>query len=486
MDLQAAATHKVETRLWAGHQNVNNKFRGSLKSLRKDGKKPVERRKAEKLYLDFIKSSHKFYRGFIQRICSHFSGVGEIYDIARRMHLDLLSVDTPIDVDTAQKEQLLRSCHMTLIRCGDLSRYRELELGQKQRNWGPAKGYYECGAQLVPTSGLSFNQLSMMALADNDNFRALYLIYRCLTTADPFPMAEENLATLLRKVRQKSIEPSVPETKLGPAEVPFVKLHAKAYGDSFDDFRSERDSLMLRLSEVIETMSCNKSLKRLCLINIAAGYHCITNVRKAADADPEDFEKASRRYFMLAELNISTFTMLLLMASTELQTLGSGSSQRSRSLATILGMTPVLRRILPCLRLYSAWLLSFYDILVGHGEDSGEHQLPLESLWKAYAACMSSLTALVGFDAISDVPYLLDEDEDMLHFTPFNDAVHQVYLCTASGMSKQPRPQSSSDRSTEASRPDREMAYRLKGILAAAEHLQAQHVSLCQTRIDTH
>jgi len=98
LDFQAAANKKTETRLWDAHSKANQKFRPFLAKFR-DGegkKKHVERRKAEKLYLEFIKSSMRFYRGYIQRLASHFSDVPEVLDVARKFSLD--STLAPIDV----------------------------------------------------------------------------------------------------------------------------------------------------------------------------------------------------------------------------------------------------------------------------------------------------------------------------------------------------------------------------------------------------
>jgi len=90
LDFLTAANNKTETRLWDAHSKVNQKFRSFLAKFR-DGegkKKHVERRKAEKLYLEFIKSSMRFYRGYIQRLASNFSDVPEVLDIARKFSLD--------------------------------------------------------------------------------------------------------------------------------------------------------------------------------------------------------------------------------------------------------------------------------------------------------------------------------------------------------------------------------------------------------------
>lgn len=54
----------------------------------KGKKKLVEHRKLIKHYLDFIKSSQRFYRGYIQRLDSHFDGIPELRAVARKLNLD--------------------------------------------------------------------------------------------------------------------------------------------------------------------------------------------------------------------------------------------------------------------------------------------------------------------------------------------------------------------------------------------------------------
>lgn len=468
-----SADHNVETRLWAAHQNVNNAFKLKLKALRKESEKVVERRKAEKLYLTFIKSSLRFYRTFIQRICSHFSGMTELYSIARQMHLDLLSVDTPVDVDVAQKQQLLKSCHTTLIHCGDLSRYREVELAQKTRDWGPAKGYYECAAQLDPTSGISFNQLSMMALVDEDNFRALYFNYRCLATANPFPAADDNLIRLLKKIRTKTLEPSTVETKLAAAELPFIKLHALLRANpDLGAFRDAQNDLMLALQQVIPQQSCGKSLKRVCLINIAALSHATKLLSKSAEVDPEHFEGERQMFYMVLELNITTFTILLRLMSTELDLIAPQDDQESSRPQ----LTANSRKLLPCLRLYSAWLLSNIDTLLAHSNGTIANDLPLAPLWAVYGRCIRILAIMFTVQSIEGIAYLLDEDEDMLHFTPFLGIVSEMYLCNTSGAFKPTRGNSRGGDTSNSSRSQIEMANRVKGVVTVAEHLQNHYV----------
>lgn len=51
-------------------------------------RKPVEKRKLERHYLEFIKTSQRFYRGYIQHLSSHFGGIGELEKVARKFNFE--------------------------------------------------------------------------------------------------------------------------------------------------------------------------------------------------------------------------------------------------------------------------------------------------------------------------------------------------------------------------------------------------------------
>ncbi len=55
-------------------------------------KRVVEKRKLMKQYLEFIKSSQRFYRGYIQRLASHFGGIPELERVAHQFKLDSASI----------------------------------------------------------------------------------------------------------------------------------------------------------------------------------------------------------------------------------------------------------------------------------------------------------------------------------------------------------------------------------------------------------
>jgi hypothetical protein len=90
LDYDVAARGLVESRLWAAHGRVNSKFRPRFAYFRsgEGQKKKVEHRKLDKVYIAFIKSSQRFYRGYIQRVASNFTDVPEIFGLAADLKLD--------------------------------------------------------------------------------------------------------------------------------------------------------------------------------------------------------------------------------------------------------------------------------------------------------------------------------------------------------------------------------------------------------------
>jgi hypothetical protein len=481
-DMQVAVSTDIESRLWAAHGRVNNVFRSYLGTLRREEnrRKTVERRKAEKLYLDFIKASQRFYRGFIQRICSHFADLTELYAVACKMHLDNMSVDSPVQVDATQKQELVRFCHLSLIRCGDLSRYREIELGHRERNWGPAKGYYECAAELAPTSGHSFNQLSVMALADGDHFRALYYLYRSLAMPHPFESAAGNLALELKKLRKKIVDKAPVDTKLGDCEIAFLKLHGLCYGDDgFPDFRESCQDVVLALAQVVRAEACNSSLLKVCLINIAASNNASKGARNPPPSQPFSADRFGHAWKLLQSLNIATFITCLHLFDTELR--ASGGSEHLAA-SPVVRLSPVCRRVLPSLRLYTFWLLSDLELLLEHATLSDGTATDLSDFWSIFVQTLNTVLELFPVQTLHTVPYLLDEDEDTLHFVPIKQTAKDVLYSKASGALKPVRDKSSPANPSMSARPDTEMLARVKDLVRVGLHLYKNKVRTLLSR----
>lgn len=120
-------------------------------------------------FVSFLKQATRFYRSLVHRLIVHFhlrelnwvlqkfripSEISLVTKVISSSADGKLTVDPP-DQETSYnsqvRDQVIRSCHRTMIYLGDLSRYREF--GRTTKNYGPAIGYYTLAKELLPTSG---------------------------------------------------------------------------------------------------------------------------------------------------------------------------------------------------------------------------------------------------------------------------------------------------------------------------------------------
>lgn len=112
-DFEYASNKGVERHLWDSHIKINQRYRKIVEHYRKDDQRRniVERRKLEKRYADFIKTSQFFYKGYIQRLASRFEGLKELRRIAHRLSLDTQAVDQRVSVSPEVERLIDSSCH---------------------------------------------------------------------------------------------------------------------------------------------------------------------------------------------------------------------------------------------------------------------------------------------------------------------------------------------------------------------------------------
>ena len=257
----------------------------------------MERRKLQKEYLQFIKNSQRFYRQYVLNLDTQIEGIPELRKIAFKWKddgmLNLVTIghcsrdeaprtSTRPRIDPSLKDQVLRSCHQTLIQLGDLSRYRESELGdEKNRNWGPAKGYYDLAAEIYPDSGHSHNQLAVVAREDGNHFRAVYHIYRSLASKYPYPQAKQNLEVEFKRIvsaweKGELIKKRNPADHSNPGHALiawFVRLHSKCYkGREFREHDELESEVLSHLAIELKEHSLDSVLQKIILINLAAEY----------------------------------------------------------------------------------------------------------------------------------------------------------------------------------------------------------------------
>jgi hypothetical protein len=244
-------------------------------ALAQGSKNPVTVRKLQKRYADFIKTSQFFYKGYIQRLASKYCGMKGLRRIAHCLSLETLSVDDVVKVSPELERLIDASCHATLLRLGDLSRYRN-EIRTKDRSWEPALGYYSLAGNLCPDSGSSHNQIAVIALADQNHLEALYHLYRAIAIEEPYPMAKGNLEIEFKKITAAWEKKPISHTKLSSEATLvlwFVRLHAKFYrGIDFPGHKELEDEVLSRLADLLKGQSFEVTLEKLVIINIAAEY----------------------------------------------------------------------------------------------------------------------------------------------------------------------------------------------------------------------
>lgn len=159
-----------------------------------------------------------------------------------------------------------------MIRLGDLSRYRETELVHKDRNWGPAIGYYDLASNINPSSGTSHNQLAVIALEDGNQLRATYHFYRACSALEPHPSRGNLEKQFKRILNKKSIIPSEDAGIPGRALIPwFVYLHAECYqGVDFAEHDELENEVMSQLTVGLKERALEATLQKFVFINMAA------------------------------------------------------------------------------------------------------------------------------------------------------------------------------------------------------------------------
>jgi hypothetical protein len=455
----------------------------------------VERRKLERHYLDFIKSSQRFYRGYIQHLSSRFGGIVELERVARKFNFEskadimlcagVVGINQRLFIDLSGqslikpsndlRKRILQSCHATLIRLGDLSRYRESELVSKDRNWGPAIGYYDLASVINPASGASQNQLAIIALADGNHLRATYHLYRALSAQEPHPTAKGNLEIELRKImsawaKRELIRPEdagIPGRALTPW---FLYLHAKCYkGIDFAEHDELESEVLSQLAVEIRERSLEGTLQKFCLINIAAEdfararsigklYETLLLLMHALTHTPEESVSDARVFFQ--RINVKTFFTLLQILLVELERTASFEDSNGKdALPSPDKVTVVARRILPALRHYSSWLLTNSKSLAEQKEEKDSAlSIQIKEFWKIYAGTLSLLASSFDVVSLPEIDYLLEEDEESLGFAPLDqDATSRRYV----GGGDQAKPRMH-DLGVERSHPNMEMLYRIR------------------------
>lgn len=180
-----------------------------------------------------------------------------------------------------EDDSILLSCHWSLIRLGDLSRWREMQLVTENRNWAPAIHYYTLAGKLYSASGAPHNQLAMIALQDANHVRAVYHLYRALAAREPHPLARKNLTNEFKKIDQASSKAQQSQVGLEKdVQKPnivflglLMQLHAQFYrGVEHPEHNELENQALSHLVRALNEHTLGSTFRKLILINLAAEH----------------------------------------------------------------------------------------------------------------------------------------------------------------------------------------------------------------------
>ena len=268
-DLKFAEEKQVEALMWQSHSSVSKECRQLLGKFR-GSSHAVEKRKVEKAYQNFLRTSIAFYQGFIQRLNARYD-IPELRRIAQGASMKLPDPgEQNHNVSVTERRIVLESCYSTLIRLGDLARYKT-QLNHKKPGPEAPMTFYSLAQDLKPESGFAAHQMGMASKEDDNTFNMLYYFYRSLALKTPHPHAQSSLEATFKTVGQPNRKP-----KTGPfsgLQEWFTRLHSLYYkGVAFSQQSELEREVTTQLERAAKDPQSNEVLFKMALVNMSA-YH---------------------------------------------------------------------------------------------------------------------------------------------------------------------------------------------------------------------
>ncbi|KAG6004873.1 hypothetical protein E4U21_000649 [Claviceps maximensis] len=412
LDFQWAVKENAEEALWGLHTSINTEYR-HIQSRLKHTSHAVERRKAEKSYYNFLRVAQKFYKGYIQRLTARYD-VPELRRIADGIEAQQMEgTDQISPVLTELRDMVLQSCHSTLLRMGDLARYRA-QAKHKNSGYETALTYYRLAHQLNPESGHSYHQMGIVHQYQGNHLDVVYYFYRSWAVESSHPFAKANIEAEFKSLRLPRARHNASGTQ-DAFSLWFVKLHALFYkGEKFTQQAELEGEIMHRLEMACHSEKSTETLLKMTLINIAAHHIAAANYTESQTSAASQFYHFTLRFNALFLSHFCATVETELKEAVSVDESSSASSQSAR-------ITPVVEALLPILRVYSMWLAArrqeIRDAAVAFG---GVVPSLVQNLTKVFTLlCVFSYSQ----DGMASCPYLLPEDTGIRGFVPLSENV---------------------------------------------------------------
>ncbi|KAI5922151.1 hypothetical protein F4810DRAFT_297619 [Camillea tinctor] len=410
-DFEYAVSKKIEHNLWQAHTGLNGEYRRVLGRLMAQNQ-VVQKRKLDKLYRAFLKTSESFYRVYIQRLYARFY-IPELRQAAYGTDLDL--AEPPADnapPPTPLRAMLLKSCQTTLVRLGDLARYRCQNSDKTSKAaFDKALDYYGLANTLDPEDGSAHHQTAVLYQLHGQHLDIVYHFHRAISIAKPHELAIENLEREFRSLETSS------HSKKGSVKDPseamitwFVRLHAFFFqGEQFSQQSELEKEVLHRMEIAMKSDSADALLRKMALINIAA-YDVASEKVKASWT----MTRSQSCQFLL-RFNICTVLTLLRVLKNAMRdepTTDADSGNEGDSSEGTIMFNPDIMRLLPLLRIYISWIYVTRADLVRYQEYLEPF---VRDVYRLLADTITLLNTYVDeAKAVSPSKYLLVEDTEAL------------------------------------------------------------------------
>lgn len=424
-DFEYADSKKTENILWTAHTYLNTEYRNIVGRLVAQNQ-VVQKRKLEKLYRDFLKTSQSFYRAYIQRLSGRFY-ITELRRAAEGLELE--PTETHLR-DTSLPQplhgMLVKSCHSSLNHLGDLSRYR-CQTSEKisKTAFETALAYYCVATMVDPDDGAAHHQTAVLYRLVPQHLHAVYHFYRSICIEKPYQLGLDNLEREFKGIRtpqnSKRFSPKDPSEALIAW---FIRLHAYYYeGEPFSQQQELEEEVLHRLELALKAEGFMDILIKIVLTNIAAYSVAKNKVAVAWTAN------ASRHCQFVLRFTVRTICVLLRLLQAGLQDdCGHSVEVEPGTGDSPVAFGPVLMKLIPLTRLYMAWMYSLRADLI-------EYRMYLEfyitEMYKLLADTLTSLNVLIAPTASTvQSRYLLSEDTEAIGLKPLNDQDLPLFLQT--------------------------------------------------------
>ena len=354
--------------------------------------------------------------------------------------------ETPVPEEV--REKVLDICFLSIVRLGDLSRWREYRrTGSETQDWRAAMGFYDLATVINPDSGYPHNQLAVLASSSKqDPLKIIYHYYRSLTSKQPHEGAQNNLDLEFERI-MSSFNPDLDDSGLGQKLLGglasrIVTLHGTCLkGAQLSKQNNIESRTMHELVECLKVWPMSVMLRRIVIVNLAAEYQSAAHLGSKLpyglqplttdmhQESPTDTSLSTTKYNLLMT-NVATLRNLLRLLNQD--TITHLANLQWTRIVPVNRVTQLMKPILPALRLYSNWLLYSLPALTRYYE-SGEFFTELckdiRGLWLSYTIALNTLIRFFPDSDLVVVDYLLEEDEDTIGFMPFTapDLRHRYF-----------------------------------------------------------